>query len=69
MTIYGMYFVGSEHLVCILERITTVYGFCTSDNIYTKSPKTKKSQHSKYCTLYYTSDFFFTNKKSVLNGI
>lgn len=43
MTIYGMYFVASEDVVCVLERITTVHGFCTSDKIYTKSPKTKKS--------------------------
>lgn len=27
MTIYGMYFVAGEDVVCILERITAIRGF------------------------------------------
>lgn len=57
-----MYFVASEDVVCILERITTVHGFCTSSKIYTKAPKTKKvsvlSVVRCICT-YCTSAFFF----------
>jgi len=35
-------FVASELLACILERITTVPGFFSSDRNYTKSTKEKK---------------------------
>lgn len=68
MTIYGMYFVASEDVVCVLERITTVHGFCTSDKIYTKSPKTKKVSALSilHCILHLP--FFSTNRKSILNG-
>ena len=69
MIIYGMYFVASEDVVCIFERLTTVHGFCTSDKIYTKCPKKKKVGvlNIVHCILHLP--FFPTNRKSVLNGI
>lgn len=68
MTIYGMHFVASEDVVCILERITTVQGFCTSDKIYTKSPKTKKiiNVFSIVYRILHLPFFFFFPRKGKL---
>lgn len=56
-----MHSVASELVVCFLERITTLCGFCNSNRNYTKSTKGKKKKKSlcfRYCMLYFTSAFF-----------
>lgn len=43
MTIYGMHFVASELVAWILDRITTVPGFFSSDRNYTVYQREKNS--------------------------
>lgn len=69
-TIYGMCFVASEDVVCVLERITTVHGFCTSSKIYTESPKTKVGILSIVrCICTYCTSAFFSPRDKVCYGI